>query len=102
MNADEANLIDDQDSEVDGNRLVGGKARDVVEYMAKNLVEESEAVDVQLSEEDSDSAVVSIYAAPGDIGRLIGRRGRVIRAIRQIASAAAAMEDAEVTVDVVE
>jgi predicted RNA-binding protein YlqC (UPF0109 family) len=94
---------DDFDDEVagEGNRIVGGTARAVVEYVTHYLAEEPDQVDVDL-EERRGEVVLVVHASPSDMGRLIGRRGRVVQALRQLTRAAGAAEGVRATVDVAE
>ena len=94
---------DDFEDEVagEGNRIVGGRAKAVVEYIARYLAEEPDAVDVDL-EERRGEVVLLVHASPSDMGRLIGRRGRVVQAMRQLTRAASAAEGVRATVDVAE
>jgi uncharacterized protein len=85
----------------EGNRIVGGRAKAVVEYIARYLAEEPDAVDVDL-EERRGEIVLLVHASPSDMGRLIGRRGRVVQAMRQLTRAASASEGVRATVDVAE
>jgi predicted RNA-binding protein YlqC (UPF0109 family) len=94
---------DDDDDEIapEGNRLVGGRARSVVAHVARHLVDDADAVDVEVNE-GRGGVTLLIHAGPGDMGRLIGKRGRVIQALRQVARAAGASEGVKTTVDVAE
>jgi predicted RNA-binding protein YlqC (UPF0109 family) len=94
-------LDDDYEDEVggEGNRIVGARAHAVVEHIARALVEDDEGVDVE-AQEGRNQVTLLVHASPGDVGRLIGKRGRVIQAVRQLARAAASTEGTRVTVDV--
>jgi uncharacterized protein len=94
---------DEEDIEIgaEGNRIVGGRARAVVEHVTKNVAEEPDAVEVELHERGSEVQLL-VHASQADMGRLIGKRGRVIQALRQVTRAAAASEGVKATVDVVE
>lgn len=94
---------DEYDDEVggEGNRIVGARAVAVVEHVARSLVDDPDAIDVEVRERRDDVTLL-ISAGPGDLGRLIGRRGRVIQALRQVTRAAGAAEGISATVDVVE
>ena len=98
---------DDEDDEFEdeiageGNRIVGGKAKAVVEYVARYLAEEPDAVEVDLQERRGEIMLL-VHASPADMGRLIGRRGRVVQALRQLTRAASASEGVRATVDVAE
>jgi len=69
--------------------------------VTRNLAEEPDAVDVEL-EERRGEVVLLVHASPSDMGRLIGRRGRVVQALRQLTRAAGAAEGVRATVDVAE
>ena len=99
----EGNTHNEEPDEVsdDINRIMGARARAVVEHVVNNLVEYPEEVDIEVDERKNE-VIISVHASPNDMGRLIGRRGRVIQAIRTVARAAAATEGARATVDVVE
>jgi predicted RNA-binding protein YlqC (UPF0109 family) len=104
---DDTDLDDDFDDDLEdeiaaeGNRIVGGRARAVVEYVTRNLAEEPDAIEVDLEERRGD-VLLLVHASPSDMGRLIGRRGRVIQALRQLTRAAGASEGVKATVDVAE
>ena len=95
--------FDDVEDEIagEGNRIVGGRARAVVEYVTRNLAEDPDAIEVDLQERRGD-VLILVHASPSDMGRLIGRRGRVIQALRQLTRAAGAAEGVKATVDVAE
>lgn len=101
------NDIDDdfEDDEVEvgaeGNRIVGARARAVVEHVTRSLAEDADAIEVDLEERRGD-VLLLVHANPDDMGRLIGRRGRVIQALRQVTRAAGAVEGVKATVDVAE
>lgn len=60
----------------------------VVSYIVKSIVEDPDEVVVTLVEQGPDEMVAEVRTAKGDMGRVIGRRGRVAKAIRAAASAA--------------
>ena len=60
--------------------------RELVEYIAKNLVEDPEAVRVT-EQEQEDAVVLEVSVAPEDMGRIIGRQGRIAKAIRTLVKA---------------
>jgi hypothetical protein len=94
---------DDDEIEVgaEGNRITGARARAVVEHVARSLADDPDAIEVDLSERRGE-VMLLVHANPDDMGRLIGRRGRVIQALRQVARAAGAAEGVKATVDVAE
>jgi predicted RNA-binding protein YlqC (UPF0109 family) len=74
---------------------------ELLEFLVKALVEEPEAVVIEELEEDGD-LVYEITVAEGDLGRVIGKGGRVANAIRTIAKAAAVRIDRRVIVDILD
>ncbi len=64
----------------------------VVRYVVCSIVDDQEAVDVTMDERGEDEIVAQVRTAPGEMGRVIGRGGRVARAIRTVAQAAAEEE----------
>jgi hypothetical protein len=74
---------------------------ELLEFLVKALVEEPEAVTVEELEEDGD-LVYEISVAEGDLGRVIGKGGRIANAIRTIAKAAAVRIDRRVIVDILD
>lgn len=92
-------VIDEVGAE--GNRIVGAAAKATVEHVCRALVDDPDAVHVDVRESPGEVTLL-VHAAPGDLGRLIGKRGRVIQAIRQVARAAGAAEGVDVFVDVAE
>lgn len=60
----------------------------VVDYVVKSIVEEPEEVSVTIVEQGPDDVVAEVRTAKKDMGRVIGRRGRVAKAIRAAAGAA--------------
>ena len=89
------------DDDEDANRIEGTTARAVVEYLVASLVNESEAVTI---EADTRGRKISfkVHVAPDDMGRVIGRRGRVAQAIRTVVEAAGAKDGMETNVDIVD
>ena len=74
---------------------------ELLEFLVKALVEEPDEVEVEELEEDGD-LVYEISVADGDLGRVIGKGGRVANAIRTIAKAAAVRLDRRVIVDILD
>ena len=75
--------------------------RELVEFLARALVEDPEAVEVEEIEEGGET-ILEVHVAPDDLGRVIGRSGRVANALRSVAKAAATHEDRRVLVEIVE
>jgi predicted RNA-binding protein YlqC (UPF0109 family) len=74
---------------------------ELLEFLVRALVEDPEAVVVEELEEDGD-LVYEITVAEGDLGRVIGKGGRVANAIRTVAKAAAVRIDRRVIVDILD
>ena len=75
--------------------------RELVEYLTRALVEHPD--EVQVDEVGSDDDIVlEIRVAEGDLGRVIGRSGRVANAIRTVAKAAGARDGRRVMVEILE
>jgi predicted RNA-binding protein YlqC (UPF0109 family) len=74
---------------------------ELLEFLVRALVEEPEAVVVEELEEDGD-LIYEITVADGDLGRVIGKGGRIANAIRTIAKAAAVRIDRRVIVDILD
>jgi len=74
---------------------------DLLEFLTRALVEDPGAVSVEELEEDGD-LVYEITVAEGDLGRVIGKNGRVANAIRSVAKAAAVRLDRRVIVDILD
>jgi predicted RNA-binding protein YlqC (UPF0109 family) len=77
------------------------RARDVVEIIARELVDDPEAV--QITEREAhDGDRIELTTRPGDLGKLIGRRGRTASALRVLADLAAERDGRRATVDLVD
>jgi uncharacterized protein len=75
--------------------------RDFLEYLTRALVEDPEAVEVEEFEENGD-LVYEISVADDDLGRVIGKSGRVANALRSVAKAAAVKQERRVIVDILD
>ena len=85
----------------EGDVAQAARARSVTDFLARELVEDREAIEVTTSRSGGEIQLL-IHASPQDLGRLIGRRGRVIQAVRQLARAAGSADGARVNVEVAE
>lgn len=74
---------------------------ELLTYLAKQLVDEPDAVRVEEVEED-DAIVLRLTVAPADIGKVIGRQGRIARALRQVMRAAGTGNRRRVLLEIVE
>ena len=73
--------------------------RELVEVIAKALVDHPEDV-VVTEKEDGKAIVLEVKVADSDMGKVIGKQGRIAKAIRSVVKAAAAKEDKKVIVDI--
>ena len=73
--------------------------QELVTVLAKALVEKPEDVQVEAVEEE-DRTVLKLHVAQEDMGRVIGKQGRIAKAIRTIVKSAATREKKKVTVDI--
>lgn len=69
--------------------------------IAKNLVEKPEVVEVT-EEQREDTTVLKLKVAPEDMGKVIGKQGRIAKAIRTVVKAAAIHDDKRVVVEIVQ
>jgi len=75
--------------------------KELLLYMAKNLVDDPEAVTVTEVEAE-DGKVLQLHVAPGDMGKVIGRQGRIAKEIRTIVKTVAQRTGEKITVDIVD
>ena len=73
--------------------------KELVEVIAKSLVENPEEVTVT-ERQSGKTTVVELKVAPSDMGQVIGKQGRIAKAIRAVVTAAASKEDKKVVVDI--
>jgi predicted RNA-binding protein YlqC (UPF0109 family) len=76
--------------------------RELLVYLAQQLVDEPEQVEVDEFEEDDGTLVLELSVADDDYGKVIGRGGRTAQALRTIVKAAAVKDNRRVLVDIVE
>lgn len=75
--------------------------KELVEVIAKVLVDDPESVVVNEREEKK-TTVLEVRVAESDMGKVIGKQGRIAKAIRSVVKAAAAKEDKKVIVDIMD
>ncbi|MBE6608240.1 MAG: KH domain-containing protein [Ruminococcaceae bacterium] len=68
--------------------------------MAKSLVDSPDEVTVEISDETEDSVTFELSVAPDDMGKVIGRHGRIAKAIRTVMKSAANLEGKRVIVNI--
>ncbi|HEY8450165.1 MAG TPA: KH domain-containing protein [Bacillota bacterium] len=74
--------------------------RELVEYLTRSLVDRPEAVQVREVNGER-SVILEIRVDPADVGKVIGKQGRIVRAIRTVARAAGAKAGKRVEVEVI-
>lgn len=75
--------------------------KELVEVIAKSLVEHPEDV-VVTEREEKDTIIVELRVAPGDMGKVIGKQGRIAKAIRCMVKAASARDGKKTAVDIIQ
>ncbi|HEX8105389.1 MAG TPA: KH domain-containing protein [Solirubrobacteraceae bacterium] len=76
--------------------------RELLEYLARAIVDEPDRVKVEQVEEDDGTIVLELSVADDDYGKVIGRGGRTAQALRAVVKAAAVRENRRVLVDIVD
>lgn len=76
--------------------------RELLEYLARSLVEHPDEVKVEQFEEDDGTIVLELSLADDDYGQVIGRGGRTAQALRTVVKAAAVKDNRRVLLDIVE
>lgn len=89
------------DDDAVAERVPGTTAQAVCEYLVKAVVEEPDSVQVSVHSRGRRTAF-DVRVEPGDMGRVIGKRGRIAQAIRTVVRAAAVRDGVEVDVEFVE
>ena len=92
---------DDEYDDDDPNRVKGATAREVCAYLCRSIVDDPDAVELDVDDRRRQLRI-EVRVAPDDMGRVIGKRGRVANAIRTIVRAAAVRDDLEVDVEFVD
>jgi uncharacterized protein len=75
---------------------------ELLAYLARGLVDDPDAVSVDSFEEEDGTVVLELHVPEDEAGRLIGRRGRTISALRTVIKASATRADKRVLIDVVD
>lgn len=76
--------------------------KELLLYMAKSLVDDPERVEVREIEDEDGGTTLELHVAPEDMGKLIGRQGRIAREIRTIVKSVAQRTGQKVTVEIVD
>ncbi|MBO7430149.1 MAG: KH domain-containing protein [Spirochaetia bacterium] len=75
--------------------------KDLVEYIAKSLVDDPENVSVSIIEGEK-STILELRVSPDDIGKVIGKHGRIAKAVRTVLSAAASKSGKRVVLEILD
>ena len=73
--------------------------KELLEFIAKSLVKNPDAVEVTVNEKET-AIVLSLHVAEDDMGKVIGKQGRIAKAIRTVVKAAAYNTDKKITVEI--
>lgn len=94
---------EDLDDEVgaEGNLVVGALPKSILEYLARNIVDDPDGVFVE-AKEGRGEIQLRLHVSPGDMGKVIGRRGRVAQALRQVVAAAGTRDGVRASLDIVD
>lgn len=76
--------------------------RDFLEYLIKNIVDNSESVIIDESEDEYGNVLLTVTVAPEDMGKVIGKEGRIIKAVRDLVKILAVKEQRRVNVQLTE
>jgi predicted RNA-binding protein YlqC (UPF0109 family) len=76
--------------------------KELLEYLARQLVDEPDEVEVEQFNEDDGTVVLELAVAEDDYGKIIGKGGRTANALRTVVKAAAVKEGCRVLVDIVD
>lgn len=74
--------------------------KELLEFIAKSMVSNPDAVEVTLTEKET-VTVLTLHVAEDDMGKVIGKQGRIAKAIRTVVKAAASNENKKIIVDIV-
>jgi uncharacterized protein len=76
--------------------------RDAIEMIVKALVDDSETVDIREVDQRNGSTLIEVRVAPTDVGKIIGKQGRTIRALRSLARIAGSKKNRRYLLEIVE
>lgn len=94
-----SDIYEDEDEVgAEGNRITGARAKAVADYVARELADLPDAVEIDVVEGGRETTLI-LHADSSDMGRIIGRRGRTIQALRQVVRAAGSADGETVTID---
>jgi hypothetical protein len=97
-----ADLAADDDEDDGSDPRQGAMALAVLDYLAKAIVDDPDSVEIEVDDSRRRGIELRLHVAQGDMGKVIGRRGRVAQALRTVVRAAGAREGVDVQVDIVD
>ncbi|MEG2380525.1 MAG: KH domain-containing protein [Oscillospiraceae bacterium] len=74
--------------------------KELLEFIARSMVDNPDAIEVKVSEKEN-ATVLELHVAESDMGKVIGKQGRIAKAIRTIMKASASRDNKKVIVDIV-
>ncbi|MDO5044196.1 MAG: KH domain-containing protein [Coriobacteriia bacterium] len=74
---------------------------ELVEYLVVSLVDEPDEVAIDITDSDENTTLIEVSVSEDDIGKIIGRKGRIIKAIRTLAHACGARKEINCEVEVI-
>ncbi len=89
------------DSNDSGNSIVAPTATAVLSHVVRSIVDDPDAVRIE-GIESKGRVKLEVKVGPGDLGRVIGRRGRTAQSLRTVVRAAASRDGVEVDVDLID
>lgn len=101
---DDGNVVDDdfdEDDDDTGNRVVGALPRATLEYIARSIADDPDAVVVE-TDEGRHGVTLRLHVAPDDMGKVIGKRGRTAQNIRAVVRMAGQLDGVDAQVDIVD
>jgi predicted RNA-binding protein YlqC (UPF0109 family) len=100
---DDGNVVDDdfEDDDDTGNRLVGALPQRTLEYIARSIADDPDAIVVE-ADEERHGVTLRLHVAPDDMGKVIGKRGRTAQNIRTVVRMAGQLEGVDAQVDIVD
>ena len=75
--------------------------KELLEFIAKSMVTDPESVQVEVVEKEN-LTVLKLHVAESDMGKVIGKQGRIAKAIRTVVKAAAVHDDKKIVVEIVQ
>jgi predicted RNA-binding protein YlqC (UPF0109 family) len=73
---------------------------ELLDFLARGLVDDPEAVRVERTDAEDGGVVLRLHVAQGDVGKVIGRQGRIAKALRTVARASGAADGRRVHVEI--